>query len=113
MAFKPFDAKTLAVLDDGVVAAMLNAHIRRAAQDCADRPGDVKPRLITLTIGIVPVPDQSGVADKAAAQCAVKSKMPDHKSRPVSLILKPNGNLLFNPDSLENVDQGTLLGDDD
>jgi hypothetical protein len=105
---------TLSKLDHGKVAEAFRMHLKRAAEDCTDRPGDGKTRMVVLEIGLVPVLDESGDCYEVQAQCQVKSKVPAHKTKVLSLGARMNGLLVFNPESPDAVDQGTLdLPDND
>lgn len=113
MPLKVLSLDNLPDLDDGKIAEAFRVHLARAAHDCYDRPGDGKPRKVTLEIGLFPVLESDGSCDQVKLQALVTSAVPKHRTKVLSLGLKPNANLLFNPDSLENVDQATFLPGDD
>jgi len=105
--------KTLSKLDDEKVMKALAAHLRRASLDCHDRPGDSKPRKVTMEISLVPVLAEDLTCDEVKSQIQIKSTLPAHRTKIYSFGLKASGALVFNPDSLDAVDQGTLLPDDE
>jgi hypothetical protein len=101
---------SLKELDGGKIANAINLHLKRAANDCYDRPGDKKPRKVSLEISVVPVLDsEARSCSEVKAQVHVASSVPKHRTREISLGLKPNGALVFNPDSPDRIDQTTFL----
>ena len=105
--------ESIAEIDGGKVKAALDKHLKRAATDCYDRPGDNKPRKVTLEIAVVPVLADDGSCSEVKAQMHVGSAVPKHRTRVISLGLSPNGTLKFNPDSPESIDQTTFLNDEE
>lgn len=113
MAVRQLNLKALEDFDGGKAAMSFNGHLARIAADCMDRPGDTKARKVTLTFTVVPVISPDGTCDDVKAKFHIKSSVPDHCSKEYSLGMRRNGVLVFNEDSLDNIDQTTLLGDDD
>ena len=81
--------------------------------DCMDRPGDGKSRKVTLEVTLSPVMDPAGDCTEVEAQIHAKSTVPPHRTKPYSFGLRRNGVLVFNPDSVENVGQSTLINDEE
>ena len=54
MPFVELDLASLQDLDDGRVAVAFQHELKRAVQDCIDRPADKKPRTVTLELAIKP-----------------------------------------------------------
>jgi hypothetical protein len=100
----------MSVLDDGKTAIAVGKHLERAARDCYDRPTDFKPRVVILQIEVTPIENDD---QNVMVQCFASSKVPPHRSRTVEMRVHGNGQLLFNPDSLDNVDQETMFGDNE
>ena len=114
MSVLTLELKTLQELDGGKVAVALAQHLRRAANDCYDRPNDKIARKVSLEMSLKPVTDDRGTACvEVELQAHVASTVPKHRTRALSLGLKPNGTLLFNPDSPDRIDQTTFLEDND
>lgn len=113
MAIHQFKLESLEHLDSGKALEAFNLHIKRAALDCFDRPGDPKARKVVLQVDLEPVIDDAGECVEVKAQIHATSKVPDHKTRVYSLGLRRNGILVFNEDSLDNIYQSTLLPDDE
>lgn len=113
MALKKFDLGALGILENGKAVAAFEAHLKRVAADCYDRPGDPKARSVSIQVDVIPVCDVDGSCDRVDAQIQVTSKLPPHKTKPISLGLHPNGLFSYNPDSPGNVDQSTMLSDDE
>ncbi len=101
--------KTLHLLDYGKAAEALQTHLRRAAVDCLDRPGDAKARKVTLQFEIVPVLEPDGDCTEVRVTIQAISKMPTHCTKPYSMALRKNGSLGFSEDSPENVGQTTIF----
>jgi hypothetical protein len=109
-----FTLESLRELDGGKAQLLFEQHVRRAALDCQDRPGDSAARKVTLTVTIKPVLQDDGDCSEVHGTVDVASAVPKHKTRAYSLGLRRGGKLVFNPDSLGNVNQATFLdGDDD
>lgn len=100
----PLDFSNLRELADGRIEAMLAVHLTRAARDCLDRPGETKPRKVTLQFEFVPVLESEGYADRADCAIACKSNLPNHVSPTVQVELNPQG-FLFNKHVPESLDQ--------
>jgi hypothetical protein len=106
-------------LDDRVAKAF-DQHMKRVGQDCMDRPTDKTARTVTLVVRITPIPHVDATSGRTVITCTeveteleVFSKIPTQKSSIKSLALRPNACFAFNPDSPDNVNQATLLEDDD
>lgn len=108
MAMVAFDARSIAVIDGGRIAEAINQELRKAALDCDDRPGDRRPRKVTLQLDMVPVVDDRGDCDSVNVTAQVKAIHPSRKSQKFDMSLRKNGVLAFNEESLDNADQQTL-----
>lgn len=113
MGIMQFQLLNLKDLDGGKAVVAFEQHVRRAANDCLDRPGDATARKVTLEILLTPVCDQGGECSEVHAQIKASSAVPKHQTKVYSLGLRKNGVLVFNPDSVDHVDQATLYGEDD
>lgn len=99
-------------LDDGIADVAFRDHLKRAAKDCLDRPADNKARIVTIAFKVKPDPRPDGSCDKIGLAIEVKSTVPTHKTAVYSMDAQHNGSLVFNEDSLDEIDQTTLLPDD-
>lgn len=113
MKLKQLSATTLGAIQQGTVAIMVDTHLRRIGADCYDRPGDPKARVVTIQIEMIPVLDTRGNCDKVATQIQVASKVPTHRTAPMSMRLGENGQVAYNPENLDDVDQGTLFEEEE
>ena len=104
--------ESLAQLGGGVASAVFAQHLKRAASDCYDRPGDPKPRVVQLQVALVPVIESDLTCHSVKTQIQASSKVPHHRSKVYNCRLRPSGQLEFQPDSLDNADQETLFGED-
>ena len=107
MELTELSLKTVKDLDWGKVVLAFDRHLRLAADDCLDRPGDDKGRRITLTCEIKPLVDQTGDAGEIAVEFRVKSSVPEHRSKVFNCKPRRGGHLLFNP---ECPDSATATG---
>ncbi len=90
MSLVDFNLATLAKLDGGKAALTFEKHLKRASNDCFDRPGNPSARVVTLTIALTPVMDpEADGCSEVRTQFSVTSKVPTHKSRLYSLGMKP------------------------
>lgn len=112
MGLEEFTLGSIKDLGGGKAALAFAQHVRRAALDCKDRPGDGAARKVTLELVLSPILQPDGDCDEVSAQLKVSSTVPKQQTKPYSFGLRANGMLTFNPDSLDNVDQATMLKDD-
>lgn len=113
MAVQQFSLQALQDIDMGKVMEAFNLHIARASRDCMDRPGDGKARSVTLQLAFVPVLQPDGSCDEVKTQIHISSKVPTHRTKVYSLGLRRNGSLVYNPESLDAIDQTTMFNGDD
>lgn len=107
MAIEKFSLESLAHLDNGRLRAGLDQALRRAQTDCTDRPGLKKPRRITLTIDMTPVPNEAGDLESCDVAFQVTEKTPNRQSKVYNMKATPGG-LLFNELSPNDIKQSTL-----
>ena len=98
MSMQKLSLESIPDLDPGIVLAF-NNHIKRAAQDCEDRPADEKPRTVTLEVIVRPVMDLN-TRECASVEIDLQttSKIPAYRTRTYSAGMRKNGILAFNPD---------------
>jgi hypothetical protein len=113
MALQTFTLDSLTEVEGGKVRLAFDRLVKRCADDCYDRPGDGAARTVTLKIEIKPVLAPEGGCERVNVQVFAESGVPKLRSRVFDMGLTPSGRLLFNADSPDNVDQGTLLPDQD
>jgi hypothetical protein len=115
--FHKVSLDSLGLLDEGKGAAAFQALLDRAADDCDDRPGEPKPRKVTLEIEMVPVLEADLQCTEVKAVVKAKLTVPQFSTKEYSFALRKTNKgsiLVFSEDSPSNVNQGTLgLGDDD
>ena len=107
MAYRTVNLDNLNDIDPKIQAAFA-MHMRRAVQDCLDRPGEKKARLIKMDVQITPILDDDGGCSKVHANFKMRGKIPEHSTRDFELVAQRNGNLLVNENSPTNPDQLTL-----
>lgn len=107
MAIERFSLESLAHLDNGRLRAGLDQALRRAQNDCTDRPGLKKPRRITLTIDMTPVPNEAGDLDSCDVAFQVTERTPNRQSKVYNMKATAGG-LLFNELSPSDIKQSTL-----
>ena len=106
------DFRSLAELDNGQMQRLLDLHMQRASQDCQNRPGIPDKRVVTLTFTLVPVQDGNGDCHHVQVVIGAKTKLPDYRSPSYQMQPTTKG-LAFNHDFPQELDQLSLLGDDD
>lgn len=99
--------ETLPELDNGLLKKLLDDGLHRAAIDVVDRPMDVRPRVVTLTISVKPDAKACTSGD-ATIGFDVSLKLPKQQTRDYATRVTRSGELLFNPDAPESVDQETI-----
>lgn len=106
--------ESLANLDGGRIGTAFQLSLKRAIQDCEDRPGVKKPREITLKLGILPVAAaDDATCDEVAYQCVVSDSVPKRQTRIYSARVRSGGKAAFNDESLDDVNQMSLGLDSD
>jgi len=84
MGFVELSLTSLEELDDGRVSKAFQHELKRAVQDCIDRPGDKKPRKVVLELELVPVVNtENGLleCEGADGEFTIKSKVPTRRSK--------------------------------
>lgn len=113
MSVRQFSLDTLKALDGGKAALAFDEHVKRAALDCMDRPGDKAARTVTLEIKLTPVMEPGGDCTEVTAQIKATSAVPKHQTKPYSFGLRRGGMLVFNEDAVDNINQATFMDGDD
>ena len=108
MAKQRLTLAALTGLDSGTAAAVFQNEMRKAVADCTDRPGLDTPRKVMLEVTIAPVTDSRGVCEHANVDFKVHSSIPHQKTRQYQMEVDSRGELLFNPESPDDVHQQTI-----
>lgn len=99
---------TLNVLDNGKIVAAFGLAMKRLMKDCVDRPGDERPRTVTLKAMVKPVPEEHGACELAHVEFEITDSVPTRLTRVYEVQVKASGASLFNPESPDNARQKTL-----
>jgi len=102
----------LGTMDGERISIAFEQALKRVIQDCDDRPGEKKERTVTLTLAVKPRLDADGMCEDCDVQVAVTDSVPKRKSKVYNMALRKGGLLVYNDDSLDNVDQETMDFDD-
>lgn len=108
-----FGLKSLGTMDGERISIAFEQALKRVIQDCDDRPGEKKERTVTLTLAVKPRLDADGMCEDCDVQVAVTDSVPKRKSKVYNMALRKGGLLVYNDDSLDNVDQETMDFDDE
>jgi hypothetical protein len=108
MGMQPVTFSQLVQMDGGVMELAVNAALKRAAEDCEDRPGVKRARSITLKLEVLPRLDEDGICDEVLYAFVMNEKLPNRSSKEYTFGLRKNGVMSFNPDALENHNQHTF-----
>lgn len=104
--------REIAEIDDGRINEAFTQAIRRIANDCDDRPGDDRPRKVTLEITFTPVCDEKGYVDSVKSQFQIKETIPTRKSKVMDFGLRKGGIFVFQPLSPGDHRQQPLLDEE-
>jgi hypothetical protein len=110
------DEATIGRLDRGRVGIAIRDFIRQAVNDCLDRPGDDRARVIKLEFALKPVAETHGEhvsCEGAKGVAKVKLKLPDRESSTLDFGVRKGGHLLYNENSPSNHRQATLFAGDE
>lgn len=113
MSVRLLNLQSLAELDLGKGAEAFQVLLKRAVEDCMDRPGDKTARKVALEIHIVPVMEQGGDCTEVSAEIHCTARVPTYRTKPYSMGVRKGGMLVFNPDSPDNINQTTFIDEDD
>lgn len=108
MSLIPLNLESLKELDAGKVSVAWDHELKRAVSDCMDRPGDKKPRVVTLELAITPVVSEDGGCEGAHGEFQIKSKVPTRKSRVYDFGVNRKGHVYFSDTSPDNLPQTTF-----
>lgn len=98
---------TLNSLDMGKITTAFDHELTHVVKDCIDRPNDDRDRIVNLKMRVKP--DASdGVADTVMCEFVVQSAVPPRQSKRYQLQAHASGAVLVNPESADNIHQGTL-----
>ena len=111
MAFLKLNLTSLNDLDDGRVAKAFEHELRRAVQDCVDRPKDKNKRTVTLELALEPIlSDDGGIieCEGAHGEFKIKSHVPTRKSKTYDFRVNKAGHLSYSANSPDNADPTAL-----
>lgn len=108
MAKQRLTLEALTGLDSGQAAAAFQHELKKAVKDCVDRPGEEGEREVTLKVKVKPALQSSGICTHASVDFECHSKIPRQKTRKYDMEVDARGELLFNPESPEDVNQQTI-----
>lgn len=107
MAKQVFKFESLTALDGGRMRVAFDQKMRALLEDCRDRPGLKQARKLTLTVSLVPVPDERGELDSCTVAFDFKVSNPKLASKAYDM-KATRGGLIFNELSPEDIDQMTI-----
>lgn len=113
---KQLDMENLKVLEDGRLAIASEQELQHVVMDLMDRPGDDRPRSVTLKVIFKPECDDHGTLESVRFHAEVGNKLRSRKSRVIDMQARKSqagAMLVFNEMSLDDVNQGTLPFDSD
>jgi len=103
---------TIAEMDGGRIGEAIKQSLHAIAQDMDDRPGDIRPRKITLDISAIPVIGEDGFIEGAKLQMQVNTKTPTRKSKVYDVGVRKGGMIVFQDMALDNHMQDPLPFED-
>ena len=95
MAIRELSLSELQNLDAGRIAVAFQEELKRAAEDCEDRPGEQRARVVTLQCEVTPVCDEDGLCEEVRTKFQVRSKVPTRKSKVYTMGLRKGGKRAF------------------
>lgn len=100
--------ETLKDLDFGRPAVAFELATQDAVRDCNDRPGDKRPRKVTMEFVIIHCIGDEGQCDGVTGEFKIKTTIPHRQTKPYSFGINRKGQLFFSEESPNNVDQSTF-----
>lgn len=97
-------------IDGGKIGRLIKSQLKRAADDCNDRPADDRSRKVTIEIELIPVCSPQGVAEAVKTRLKSVCKIPHHQTKQYEMRLTHSGSgLSFNRGDLESVRQHVMF----
>jgi len=106
----PLTLQNLRLLDFGILEEAFKAELARCVNDCEDRPGEEKARVVSIDFKLTPLsanPSKKD-CDNVALEVEISSSQPKRRSKVYTTTPRLNGTLVFNPDVPDDPDQPTL-----
>lgn len=107
MPLEKMSLKALATIDAGRVAVAFDQALRRAEEDCRDRPAVGGARKVSVVAILEPQSDARGDLDSVGVRIEIQDNLPKRQSTTYNCKATLGG-LFFNEMSPEDVDQTTL-----
>lgn len=107
----PFTLANIHTLDKERYGKAVDLLIKKAIEDCLDRPGDDRPRKLTMQMSFVPVTAAEGrtiECEGAKVVGQAKLAIPNFETKVVDIGVKSTGHGYFNEANPEDHRQGTL-----
>lgn len=98
---KQLQLESVKDLDAGKITTAFNHELDYAARDCLDRPGDTRPRTITLQVDLKPIIDDDGLCESINIKFQTRCKIPTRRSKAYNLSLRKNGAIAFSDTSAD------------
>lgn len=99
---------TLGEFDFGKAAVAFQKELQKVVIDMIDRPGDDRPRTVTLKTSLKPLVQQEGDVVDSQVEFEITSSMPSRRTKPRPAMIDRRGNLLFSADAPDNPRQETF-----
>lgn len=107
MAKEKLNLASVHLVANGRIEAAFDTEVEAIVRDIEDRGADGLPRKVTLEVLITPQV-HGGMVEEVMTEFIVKSSVPARRSKPYSMVPQGGRALLFNPESREDANQGTL-----
>lgn len=108
MALVYLTLDALRELDGGRVATAFQEAMKRIVADCEDRPGEERPRKLSLEATFVPQMGEDGNCSGVGVEFQVKDTIPNRRSKKYGMGIKNGGRVFFSTEDPTNVDQYTI-----
>jgi len=115
VTLKELTLQNIEALDFGKAARAFQLALRRAVDDCNDRPADNRARKITFQLELKPVKEIEGNCISCAGARGtfqVRCKIPDYQTEEVDFGVKSNGIIYFSEESPKDHRQSTMAFDE-
>ena len=100
--------ETLPNFDFGKASVAFQHAIKRAVDDCTERPGSNATRKVVFTVNIVPMVQETGDLSEAQIDFNVQAKLPPWQTSPKPVGVTKQGHLFFSEHAPDNPRQSTI-----
>ncbi len=107
MSLLALTLKSLEELHGGMVSKLFDRELKTAVADCKDRPGDKRPRVVTLRVSLTPN-EVAGECETIEAAFTAATSLPKKQTRAYPMLVHHNDQISFSSNNAQDPRQLTF-----